>query len=117
MTEKALFMVRAQLTDPADRPAFDRWYETEHLPDALESFQAELAWRCWSDVDPAIHFAFYQFASAAAARAIAQSAGIRALTAEFDRVWGSRVIRTRDILRVTQVLPAGGAQPAARRDP
>jgi len=107
MTEKALFMVRAELTDAADRAAFDRWYEAEHLPDAVAAFRAELAWRCWSDVDPAIHYAFYQFASTAAARAVTQSDGIRALTAEFDRVWGSRVIRTRDILRVTRQLDGG----------
>ncbi|MGA2129153.1 MAG: hypothetical protein ABSG76_23730, partial [Xanthobacteraceae bacterium] len=60
--------------------------------------------------EPAIHYAFYQFASTAAARAVTQSAGIRALTAEFDRVWGSRIIRTRDVLRVTQQLQPGEAQ-------
>jgi hypothetical protein len=106
MTEKAWFMVRAEIADPTDRPAFDRWYETEHLPDAQRIFQAELAWRCWSDIDPSIHYAFYQFASLEAARAVPQSAGIRSLIAEFDRVWGSRVTRTRDILGAIQVLPA-----------
>jgi len=106
MTEKAWFMVRAVVADPADRPAFDRWYGTEHLRDALRTFQAERAWRCWSESDPSIHFAFYQFASVEAARAVTKSAGIRALVAEFDRVWGSRVTRTRDILSAVQVLPA-----------
>ncbi len=38
----ALLMVRAELADAADRPAFDRWYETEHLPDALKVFQAPM---------------------------------------------------------------------------
>ena len=31
----ALFMVRAQVSDPAIRKDFDRWYGEEHLPDAL----------------------------------------------------------------------------------
>ena len=31
-----LLMVRAELTDPGDRPAFDRWYGSEHLPDAFK---------------------------------------------------------------------------------
>jgi len=102
--QKALFMVRAALTDPADRPAFDRWYATEHLPDALEAFQAECAWRCWSELEPSVHYAFYQFATVEAARAVLQSPGIRLLIAEFDRVWGSRVIRTRDILNSVQTI-------------
>ena len=44
----AYLMVRAVLSEPADRPRFDRWYETEHLPDAAAAFEARHAWRCWS---------------------------------------------------------------------
>jgi hypothetical protein len=28
----ALFFVRAEVADPSDREAFDRWYQEEHLP-------------------------------------------------------------------------------------
>src|ERR1700674_5156546 len=106
----ALLMVRAEGTDAADRPEFDRWYETEHLPDALKVFQAERAWRCWSAVDPCVHYAFYQFAGVEAAQSVLPSAGMRALIAEFDRAWGTRVRRTRDILDVVQSVPAQAAR-------
>jgi hypothetical protein len=103
---KGLFVVRAEVMDAADRAAFDRWYEVEHLPDALKVFRAERAWRCWSETEPTVHYAFYQFASVAAAQAVLQSAGIRTLIAEFDRAWGSRVKRSREILHAVQELAA-----------
>src|SRR6202158_400504 len=96
----ALLMVRAEVADAADRPEFDRWYESEHLLDALQVLQDDRAWRCWSAVDPCVHYAFYQFAGVEAAQSVLPSAGMRALIAEFDRAWGTRVRRTRDILDV-----------------
>ena len=48
VTAKALLIVRAEVADPADRPHFDRWYNEEHLRDALATFQADRAWRSWS---------------------------------------------------------------------
>ena len=107
---KALLMVRAEVVDAADRPAFDRWYETEHLPDALKIFRAEQAWRCWSDGEPAVHYAFYRFAGLEAARSVLGSAGMRSLIGEFDRAWGARVRRSRTILDVVQSIPATPAQ-------
>jgi hypothetical protein len=41
----AYFVVRATVSDPAKRPAFDASYSREHLPDAVRSFGAEKAWR------------------------------------------------------------------------
>jgi hypothetical protein len=102
----ALLMVRAELADAADRAAFDRWYDTEHLPDALAAFRAERAWRCWSDVDASVHYAFYEFARVEAAQSVLTSPGMRTLVLEFDRAWGTRVRRTRDILQVVQSVPA-----------
>jgi hypothetical protein len=29
------FIVRATVSDPAQRAAFDKWYAQEHLPDAI----------------------------------------------------------------------------------
>jgi hypothetical protein len=95
---KAFFMVRAVVADPADRPAFDTWYEKEHLPDALAAFGVAHAWRCWSKTDPSLHFAFYEFPSVAAVEALPGSPALTAMIAEFDRVWGSRVTRSREIL-------------------
>ncbi len=104
---KAVFMVRAKIADPADRPAFDRWYETEHLPDALRILGAERAWRCWSEIDPTLHYAFYLFVSVEAAkRAVLNSEGIRSLTADFDRAW-PQVVRSRELLELVQTLPDG----------
>ena len=107
---KALLMVRAELADTVDRLAFDRWYETEHLPDALEVFQAERAWRCWSETEPSLHYAFYEFVGVEAARTAVQSAGMRTLIGEFDRAWDTRVRRTRDILHVVHAVPAKAAE-------
>jgi hypothetical protein len=92
-------MVRAVLADAADRPRFDHWYETEHLPDATAAFGARRAWRCWSRTDPTVHIAFYEFADVAQAEALLASEALRPLVAEFDKVWGARVMRTRDILQ------------------
>ena len=44
----AFFVVRATVTDASKRAAFDRWYETEHLPDAMKAFGVSKAWRFWS---------------------------------------------------------------------
>ncbi len=58
------------------------------------------AWRAWSRTDPAVHYAFYQFADVAAAEAVGTSPAIRALIAEFDARWGTRVTRTREVIEV-----------------
>lgn len=97
---KGYLMVRATLRDAADHDAFDRWYEREHLPDAKRGFGADRAWRCWSRTDPAVHIAFYEFADAAATEALPTAPALLALVAEFDRVWGSRVSRTREYLEL-----------------
>jgi hypothetical protein len=99
---KALFMVRAVIDDPADQTRFDHWYATEHLSQAREAFGAKHAWRCWSRSDPREHFAFYEFPDLHAAEAITGSPALTALIAEFDRVWGDRVTRSREVLEVAE---------------
>ncbi len=99
----ALFIVRAQV-DPSVRDAFDRWYQKEHLPDALKAFKAKRAWRGWSDTDQLVHYAFYEFDDMARARAIPGSTEIKALIAEFDRAWGDKVTRSREVVEVVQTL-------------
>ena len=97
----AFFMVRAQV-DAAVKKDFDRWYQDEHLPDALKAFKARSAWRGWSEVDSNVHYAVYEFDDAARARAIPGSDVIKPLIAEFDRAWGDRVTRSREIVEVAQ---------------
>ena len=100
----AWFIVRAQVVDAADRNAFDRWYQNEHLPEATNVFKARRAWRGWSDVEPNVHYAVYEFDDVAEVRALPGSDGLKGLVAEFDRVWGNRVTRTRDIVDAIQTL-------------
>ncbi len=95
----ALFVVRA-VVPQADRAAFDRWYAQEHLPDAMRAFGVHRAWRAWSRIDPSVHTAFYQFDSVAAAEAATTPDRLKPLIDEFDRCWGDRVTRARDILDV-----------------
>ena len=107
MAAKAYLMVRAVLAEAADRPRFDRWYETEHLPEAVAGFRAQRGWRCWSQTNPVVHYAFYEFADLARAQAALDSAELKALVAEFDRVWDSRVTRSREVLEAAGVLRPG----------
>lgn len=100
---KAYLAVRAEVPD-ADRARFDHWYETDHLPWAMRVFGARRAWRCWSRTDPALHIAYYEFDSVAAAEALQNLEGAAALVADFDRVWGDRVPRRREILEVVHEL-------------
>ena len=102
----AWLVVRAVVPDTADRADFDRWYRTEHLPDALRAFSARAAWRGWSRNDPATHCAFYRFDSVATAEAAASGEALNTLVAEFDRCWGTHVTRTREILVVADELEA-----------
>ena len=99
----AYLIVRSEVAE-GDYDAFDNWYENEHLPDAKVAFCAQAAYRGWSDVTPGIHIAVYQFPDLARARAVAGSEAIKALIAEFDRVWQGRVPRTREVIEVKQHL-------------
>jgi hypothetical protein len=102
----AYFIVRAKVVDATVKDDFDRWYQKEHLPDALKGFKARRAWRGWSAVDPLAHYAYYEFDDMASARAIQGSEAFKGLVAEFDRVWGDRVSRSRDFVEVVQTIGA-----------
>jgi hypothetical protein len=97
----AYLVVRAVVAE-ADRRDFDAWYRAEHLPDAAKAFRAQRAWRAWSRTDPSVHYAFYQFADVATVEATTSSPAIRTLIAEFDKRWGTRVTRTREIIEVVE---------------
>lgn len=101
----AYFVVRATVTDAVKRPAFDLWYSHEHLPDAMKSFGAEHAWRCWSLSDPSLHQATYQFADQAALERAMNSEHMKRLVEDFDRDW-PEVTRTRDLLVLAETVSA-----------
>jgi hypothetical protein len=102
----AYFVVRAQVMDPAVKDNFNRWHQDEHLPDALKEFNARRAWRGWSAVDASVHHAFYEFDGIAQAQAIQSSGALKRLVAEFDRVWGNKVTRSRDFVEIIQTVSA-----------
>lgn len=99
----AYFVVRATVTDPSKRAAFDRWYETEHVPDAVKAFGASKAWRFWSLDDPALHQAMYQFDDEAALAAMLKADALNKLVADFNRDWPD-VTRTRETLVLAQAF-------------
>lgn len=102
----AYLIVRAQV-DPAIHDAFDTWYQTEHLPEALKAFQAfgaRGAKRGWSSLDADVHIAFYEFPDLAAAEALMASDILQVLIAEFDRRWGNKAPRTREIVEFSQTI-------------
>jgi len=102
MTRKALFIVRAEVPDPADRQPFDEWYRTQHFPLVVANVGSERAWRSWSTVNPAVHYAFYQFKDAPTAESASKSDFIKSMIEIFDDAWGSRVTRTRDVAETVQ---------------
>ena len=98
----AVLIVRARLNNLSDRQKFDSWYSTEHLPAAVREFRAQRAWRCWSRTNPLVHLALYEFLSVEEAENILDSAALAGQIAEFDRVWGTEVTRTREIVEVAE---------------
>jgi hypothetical protein len=92
-----VFIVRAAVSDPAKRAAFDAWYSREHLPDATKSFGASKAWRYWSLTDPSLHLAMYQFVDQASMQRATEGAEMKRLVADFNRDWPD-VTRTREAL-------------------
>jgi hypothetical protein len=101
----AYFVVRATVADTAKRKAFDKWYQTEHLPDAAKSFGVTKAWRFWSLSDPAVHQATYQFADEAALDRAMKGEDLKRLVADFNRDWPD-VTRTRETFVLAQEFGA-----------
>ena len=107
---QAHLIVRTKLASFADRPAFDDWYRLERLRDAVKGFRAERGWRSWSRTNPLVHFAVYEFSTTEEAEAALDSAAFVALVAEFDRVWGTRATRTREIFETAGEIATSTAE-------
>jgi hypothetical protein len=102
---QAYFVVRATVTDPTKRKAFDEWYQCEHLPDAAKAFGVTKAWRFWSVSDPSLHQASYEFADQAALDRAMSGDALKTLVADFDRAWPD-VKRTREVLVLAEEFAA-----------
>src|SRR3974390_3812935 len=101
----AFFVVRAIVPDPAKRAAFDKWYQNEHLPDAVKSFGVAKAWRFWSLSDPSLHQATYEFADEASLDRAMKGEDMKRLVADFNRDWPD-VTRTREAFVQAQEFAA-----------
>ena len=99
----AYFVVRATVTDPTKRGAFDKWYQNEHMPDAARSWGVRKAWRFWSLTDPSLHQATYEFADEASLNRAMKGDDLKRLVADFNRDWPD-VTRTRDVLVLAEEL-------------
>ena len=99
----AYLIVRAEV-EPSAKDAFDTWYETEHLPEALKAFNALSAKRGWSSVEANVHIAFYEFENLDAANTLMNSDVLKGFIAEFDRHWAGKVNRTRELVEFSQVI-------------
>src|SRR6201986_3526280 len=118
---KAYFVVRATIADPTERKAFDKWYQTEHLPDATKSFGAIRAWRLWGSTDPSMHQATCEFADEASLDRAMKGDDLKRLVADFNRDWPD-VKRTRESFVLAQDFGVGscrhsGAREARARNP
>src|SRR5258708_31398625 len=103
---RAVLIVRGRLPSLADRQQFDNWCRAEHLPSGVRQFKAQRGWRCWRRTNPLVHIALYEFPSVEEAESILDSAALAAQIAEFDRIWGTGVTRTREIVEVAEELSA-----------
>jgi hypothetical protein len=98
---KVFFVVRSTVKDAALRQKFDHWYSTDHMPWALREFKCEKAWRFWSETDPSVHQATYQFDNLEALEATRKSEGMKALVADFDKAFPT-VTRAREVLTLAE---------------
>ncbi len=102
----AFLMVRATVTDEADRAGFDAWYRDHHLGFARDTLGAVRASRFWCRSDPALHVALYEFPDMAALEQRMASSGLKVLLADFDGAW-PQVGRTRELMEMVQDTGAG----------
>jgi hypothetical protein len=102
---KAYLIVRSTVAHASKRKAFDKWYETEHLPDASKAFGIKRAWRFWSLSDPSLHQATYEFADEASLDRAMKGDGLKELVAIFNRDWPD-VTRTRETFVLAEEFAA-----------
>ncbi len=102
---KAYFVVRATVADASKRKAFDKWYGSEHLPDASKSFGVTRAWRFWSLTEPSLHQATYEFADEASLDRAMKGDDLKRLVADFNRDWPD-VTRTRETFVLAEEFAA-----------
>ncbi len=101
----AFFVVRATVSDPARREAFDSLVFARTSAGCDEVVRRVKAWRYWSATDPSLHHAMYQFADKAALERAIEGPELKRLVADFNRDWPD-VTRTREVLVLAEELAA-----------
>ena len=103
MEGSAFVLVRSVVANPDDRKPFDQWYQTDHIPLVFAKIEnVNRIWRFWSKSDPSIHYSLSEFADIGEFERAAGSEGFKYIVADYDRAWGARVTRTRDLLEKVQ---------------
>jgi hypothetical protein len=103
MQGTAFILIRSVVANPDDRETFDRWYGTDHLPLIFSKVpEVRNNWRFWSRSDPTVHYSLGEFPSMNDLQRAASSEGFKHVIADYDRTWGPRVTRTRDIMEKVQ---------------
>jgi hypothetical protein len=97
-------IVRATVRDASIRDEFDQWYATDHMAEAFATFHPARCWRSWSKVDPAVHYACYEFASVEALDSMIESDAFKAMVDDFTRKWEGKVTRDRDFMVAVQLV-------------
>jgi len=100
----ALFVVRANITKEQEA-AFNRWYNTEHVPQVLRYNGAVSARRYRKILGPDTfeYMAVYEFASEEVYRAFMASDHLKELRAEYDKHFGK--VSEREGSGYVQVFP------------
>jgi hypothetical protein len=105
----AQLIVKATVLEAGDRQAFDCWYAAIHMPDAVAAFQPFRSWRSWSTIDPAVHYACYEFSDVARLRDVMETDSFAVMVADFTRRWEGKVTRVRDVVEVVEMNHNNGS--------
>ncbi len=90
MENKALFIVKANVK-PEQEDAFNRWYDEDHMPKALNRFPGVISGRRYKITDGGDgynYMALYEFESEAKLTETMKSDAIQGLIQEFDAAFG-----------------------------
>ena len=90
MENKALFIVKANVK-PEQEDAFNRWYDEDHMPKALNRFPGVISGRRYKIMDGGDgynYMALYEFESQEKLTETMKSDAIQGLIQEFDAAFG-----------------------------
>lgn len=90
MDKKGLLIVMAKVKSE-DEAAFNKWYNEDHLPKAIERFPGVLSGRRYKILEGEEEYSYlaiYEFESYAALHATAHSKIMQGLVAEYDAAFG-----------------------------